>query len=137
LENCEKLFILWKLKTFNILFFLYFRYKNGQEVKTDARLTIKRDSQRLEVYCLSLTVVRGPDSGDYEIKATNQFGTASSKSRVVVQSKYPDDRRRKLSSVRVSSFLVGGEKRHLYSRRDATIFVLLVQKIMFNDDFFF
>lgn len=63
-------------------------YKNGQPVQTDARLTIKRDSQRVENYTLSLTMVRGADSGDYEVRAVNSMGTISSKSRVVVQSKY-------------------------------------------------
>lgn len=62
-------------------------YKNGQPVQTDARLTIKRDSQRVENYTLSLTMVRGADSGDYEVRAVNSMGTATSKSRVVVQSK--------------------------------------------------
>ncbi|XP_055536222.1 obscurin isoform X8 [Wyeomyia smithii] len=60
-------------------------YKNGQPVQTDARLTIKRDSQRVENYTLSLTMVRGADSGDYEVRAVNSMGTATSKSRVVVQ----------------------------------------------------
>lgn len=63
-------------------------FKNGQPVQTDARLTIKRDSQRVENYTLSLTMVRGADSGDYEVRAVNAMGTATSKSRVVVQSKY-------------------------------------------------
>ncbi|XP_055536220.1 obscurin isoform X6 [Wyeomyia smithii] len=63
-------------------------YKNGQPVQTDARLTIKRDSQRVENYTLSLTMVRGADSGDYEVRAVNSMGTATSKSRVVVQTMY-------------------------------------------------
>ncbi|XP_058829179.1 obscurin isoform X2 [Topomyia yanbarensis] len=60
-------------------------YKNGQPVQTDARLTIKRDSQRVENYTLALTMVRGADSGDYEVRAVNSMGTITSKSRVVVQ----------------------------------------------------
>ncbi|XP_058464862.1 obscurin isoform X3 [Malaya genurostris] len=60
-------------------------YKNGQPMQTDARLTIKRDSQRVENYTLSLAMVRGADSGDYEVRAVNSMGTISSKSRVVVQ----------------------------------------------------
>ncbi|KAL1399406.1 hypothetical protein pipiens_008251, partial [Culex pipiens pipiens] len=63
-------------------------FKNGQPVQTDARLTIKRDSQRVENYTLSLTMVRGADSGDYEVRAVNAMGTATSKSRVVVQTVY-------------------------------------------------
>uniref|UniRef100_A0A182T0F4 Ig-like domain-containing protein n=1 Tax=Anopheles maculatus TaxID=74869 RepID=A0A182T0F4_9DIPT len=63
-------------------------FKNGQPIQTDARLTIKRDSQRVENYTLSLTMVRGADSGDYEVRAVNSMGTATTKGRVVVQSKY-------------------------------------------------
>ncbi|XP_058124576.1 obscurin [Anopheles ziemanni] len=60
-------------------------FKNGQPIQTDARLTIKRDSQRIENYTLSLTMVRGADSGDYEVRAVNSMGTATTKGRVVVQ----------------------------------------------------
>ncbi|XP_058062873.1 obscurin [Anopheles bellator] len=60
-------------------------FKNGQPIQTDARLTIKRDSQRIENYTLSLTMVRGADSGDYEVRAVNSIGTATTKGRVVVQ----------------------------------------------------
>ncbi|XP_052897549.1 obscurin [Anopheles moucheti] len=60
-------------------------FKNGQPVQTDARLTIKRDSQRVENYTLSLTMVRGADSGDYEVRAVNSMGTATTKGLVVVQ----------------------------------------------------
>jgi hypothetical protein len=60
--------------------------KDGQEVHTDARIKITRDSHRSETYSLTLNMVKGSDSGDYEIKATNFLGTSSSRSRVVVQS---------------------------------------------------
>ncbi|XP_053676585.1 obscurin [Anopheles nili] len=60
-------------------------FKNGQPIQTDARLTIKRDSQRIENYTLALTMVRGADSGDYEVRAVNSMGTATTKGRVVVQ----------------------------------------------------
>ncbi|XP_061508158.1 obscurin isoform X8 [Anopheles gambiae] len=60
-------------------------FKNGQPIQTDARLTIKRDSQRVENYTLSLTMVRGADSGDYEVRAVNSMGTATTKGRIVVQ----------------------------------------------------
>lgn len=62
--------------------------KDGQEVHTDARIKITRDSQRSETYALTLNLVKGSDSGDYEIKATNFLGTSTSRSRVVVQSEY-------------------------------------------------
>lgn len=62
--------------------------KDGQEVHADARVKIVRDTKRLENYSLVLNMVKGSDSGDYEIKATNKMGTSTSKSRVVVQSEY-------------------------------------------------
>ncbi len=62
--------------------------KDGQEVHADARIKIVRDSKRLENYSLVLNMVKGSDTGDYEIKATNFLGTSTTKSRVVVQSKY-------------------------------------------------
>ena len=60
--------------------------KDGQEVHSDTRIKITRDSHRSETYSLTLNIVKGSDSGDYEIKATNFLGTSTSKSRVVVQS---------------------------------------------------
>lgn len=62
--------------------------KDGQEVHSDARIKITRDSIRSETYSLTLNIVKGSDSGDYEVKATNFLGTSSSKSRVVVQSEF-------------------------------------------------
>lgn len=62
--------------------------KDGQEVHTDTRIKITRDSHRSETYSLTLNLVKGSDSGDYEIKATNFLGTSTSKSRVVVQSEW-------------------------------------------------
>lgn len=62
--------------------------KDGQEVHTDARIKITRDTHRSETYSLTLNLVKGSDSGDYEIKATNFLGTSTSKSRVVVQSEW-------------------------------------------------
>lgn len=73
---------------YNPIFFSIYRYKDGQEVRADARLIIKKDSTRVETYSLTLNLVKGTDSGDYEIKASNFMGTASSKSRVIVQSEY-------------------------------------------------
>lgn len=61
--------------------------KDGQEVHADSRIKIVRDSHRSETYCLTLNMVKGSDTGDYEITAKNFLGTSSSRSRVVVQSK--------------------------------------------------
>lgn len=60
--------------------------KDGQEVHSDTRIKITRDSHRSESYSCTLNLVKGSDSGDYEIKVTNFLGTSTSKSRVVVQS---------------------------------------------------
>lgn len=62
--------------------------KDGQEVHADSRIKIVRDSHRSETYCLTLNMVKGSDTGDYEIKATNFLGTSTSRSRVVVQSEF-------------------------------------------------
>lgn len=61
--------------------------KDGQEVHADTRIKITRDTHRSETYSLTLNLVKGSDSGDYEIKATNFLGSSTSRSRVVVQSK--------------------------------------------------
>ena len=64
------------------------RFKDGQEVTADAHIKITRDSQSLEEYSLTVTIVKGPDAGDYEVRAENFLGTASTKSAVKVNSEY-------------------------------------------------
>jgi hypothetical protein len=64
------------------------RFKDGQEVTADAHIKISRDSQSLEDYNLTVTVVKGADAGDYEARAENSLGTASTKSTVKVNSEY-------------------------------------------------
>lgn len=63
-------------------------YKDGQEVRSDARIKIQRDSKRLETYNLTLNLIKREEAGVYEMKATNTLGTAVSKSVVIVNSKY-------------------------------------------------
>ena len=63
-------------------------FKDGQEVSADARIKITRDSQRLENYDLTLTLLKGSDGGVYEVRAQNDLGFVSSKSKVIVLSKY-------------------------------------------------
>lgn len=75
--------------------------KDGQEVHVDTRIKITRDTHRSETYSMTLNLVKGSDSGDYEIKATNFLGTSTSKSRVVVQSEC----RMKLFSLSRSNFV--------------------------------
>lgn len=66
----------------------HYRYKDGQEVRADARIKITRDCTRLETYNLTLNLIKREDAGDYEVKATNVLGTASTKSHVKVLSKF-------------------------------------------------
>ncbi|XP_055374379.1 obscurin isoform X3 [Condylostylus longicornis] len=53
-------------------------YKNGQEVSSDTRIKIFRDTKRSETYCLTLNLCKTTDAGTYELKATNPLGTSSS-----------------------------------------------------------
>jgi hypothetical protein len=64
------------------------RYKDGQEVTTDVHIKISRDSQSLENYYLTVTLVKGADAGNYEAHAENSMGTATTKSTVKVNSEY-------------------------------------------------
>ncbi|KAL7294623.1 hypothetical protein TKK_0011927 [Trichogramma kaykai] len=61
-------------------------YKDGQEVvaDTDARIKITRDSKRIENYDLTLNLLKGTDGGIYEVRASNELGFVSSKSKVIV-----------------------------------------------------
>ncbi|XP_045498877.1 obscurin isoform X7 [Colias croceus] len=59
-------------------------YKDGKEVTTDARIKIERDTQRLENYNLTVTLIKEEDGGEYEVRAENEMGSVSSKSTVTV-----------------------------------------------------
>lgn len=65
-------------------------FKDGQEVSADARIKISRDSQRLENYDLTVTLLKGTDGGIYEVRAQNDLGFVTSKSKIIVLSKYPN-----------------------------------------------
>ncbi|XP_076638516.1 obscurin isoform X8 [Colletes latitarsis] len=62
-------------------------FKDGQEVSTDARIKITRDSKRQESYDLTVTLVKGSDGGVYEVRAENELGYVTSKSKVIVMTK--------------------------------------------------
>ncbi|CAL7949959.1 unnamed protein product [Xylocopa violacea] len=62
-------------------------YKDGQEVSADARIKITRDSNRQESYDLTVTLVKGEDGGVYEVRAENELGYVTSKSKVIVMTK--------------------------------------------------
>ncbi|XP_011878155.1 PREDICTED: muscle M-line assembly protein unc-89 isoform X5 [Vollenhovia emeryi] len=59
-------------------------YKDGEEVSADARIKITRDSKRNESYDLTVTLLKGSDGGLYEVRAENELGFVSSKSKVIV-----------------------------------------------------
>ncbi|XP_059609271.1 obscurin isoform X5 [Phlebotomus argentipes] len=59
-------------------------YKDGQEVRADARIKISRDSQRLESYWLTLNLVKEADAGEYEVKVSNPLGVVETRSQVTV-----------------------------------------------------
>ncbi|XP_069669104.1 obscurin isoform X4 [Periplaneta americana] len=59
-------------------------FKDGQELSADAHIKISRDSQSLENYNLTVTIVKGVDAGEYEARAENTMGTSSTKSTVKV-----------------------------------------------------
>ncbi|XP_038208125.1 obscurin isoform X8 [Zerene cesonia] len=62
-------------------------YKDGKEVTTDARIKIERDTQRLENYNLTVTLIKEEDGGEYEVRAENEMGSVSSKSTVTVHTR--------------------------------------------------
>ncbi|XP_031365474.1 obscurin isoform X3 [Apis dorsata] len=62
-------------------------YKDGQEVSADARIKITRDSKRQENYDLTVTLVKGSDAGIYEVRAENELGFVTSKSKVLIMTK--------------------------------------------------
>ncbi|KAG7203298.1 hypothetical protein KM043_010391 [Ampulex compressa] len=62
-------------------------YKDGQEVTADARIKITRDSKRKESYDLTVTLIKGSDGGVYEVRAENELGYVTSKSKVIVMTK--------------------------------------------------
>lgn len=65
-------------------------FKDGKQVdaSADARIKISRDTKRKENYDLTLTLVKGSDGGVYEVKAVNELGQVSCKSKVIILSKF-------------------------------------------------
>ncbi|KAK0180904.1 hypothetical protein PV327_003237 [Microctonus hyperodae] len=62
-------------------------FKDGQEVSADARVKITRDSKRKESYDLTLNLLKGSDGGVYEVRAENEMGSVTCKSKVIVLTK--------------------------------------------------
>lgn len=65
-------------------------YKDGKQVdaSADARIKISRDTKRKENYDLTLTLIKGSDGGVYEVRAENELGQVSCKSKVIILSKF-------------------------------------------------
>lgn len=63
------------------------RYHNGEEIYSDSRIKISRDAKRIENYNLTITLIRKEDGGEYEVRATNERGTAVTRSSVTVLGK--------------------------------------------------
>ena len=64
-----------------------YRYLNGEEIYSDSRIKISRDAKRIENYNLTITLIQKEDGGEYEVRATNERGTAVTKSLVTVLGK--------------------------------------------------
>ncbi|XP_063991059.1 obscurin isoform X2 [Diachasmimorpha longicaudata] len=62
-------------------------FKDGKEVSADARIKITRDSQRKESYDLTLNLLKGSDGGTYEVRAENEMGSVTCKSKIIVLTK--------------------------------------------------
>ncbi|XP_050523300.1 obscurin isoform X8 [Daktulosphaira vitifoliae] len=66
-------------------------YKDGKEVRSGAHIKISRDTKRVENFSLTVNLVKFEDGGEYEVRATNEMGTAVTKSIVNVLAKHLTD----------------------------------------------
>lgn len=55
-------------------------FKDGKEVRSDAHIKISKDKKRVENFSLTVNLVKVEDGGEYEVRATNEMGTAVTKS---------------------------------------------------------
>ncbi|XP_066587330.1 obscurin isoform X6 [Prorops nasuta] len=62
-------------------------FKDGEEVSADTRIKITRDKKRKESYDLTVTLIKGSDGGVYEVRAQNEMGEVSCKSKVTIMTK--------------------------------------------------
>ncbi|XP_050440786.1 obscurin isoform X47 [Adelges cooleyi] len=66
-------------------------FKDGKEVRSDAHIKISRDTKRVENFSLTVNLVKLEDGGEYEVRATNEMGTAVTKSIVNILAKHSTD----------------------------------------------
>lgn len=62
-------------------------FKDGKEVRSDAHIKISKDKKRVENFSLTVNLVKVEDGGEYEVRATNEMGTAITKSIVNILGK--------------------------------------------------
>lgn len=62
-------------------------YKDGKELRSDAHIKISKDKKRVENFSLTVNLVKVEDGGEYEVRATNEMGTAVTKSIVNILGK--------------------------------------------------
>jgi hypothetical protein len=62
-------------------------FKDGKEVHSDAHIKISKDKKRVENFSLTVNLVKVEDGGEYEVRATNEMGTAVTKSIVNILGK--------------------------------------------------
>ncbi|XP_022174781.1 obscurin-like isoform X5 [Myzus persicae] len=66
-------------------------FKDGKEVRSDAHIKISKDKKRVENFSLTVNLVKVEDGGEYEVRATNEMGTAITKSIVNILAKHSTD----------------------------------------------
>ncbi|XP_060852355.1 obscurin isoform X7 [Rhopalosiphum padi] len=66
-------------------------FKDGKEVRSDAHIKISKDKKRVENFSLTVNLVKVEDGGEYEVRATNEMGTAVTKSIVNILAKHSTD----------------------------------------------
>uniref|UniRef100_A0A2S2PE49 Muscle M-line assembly protein unc-89 n=1 Tax=Schizaphis graminum TaxID=13262 RepID=A0A2S2PE49_SCHGA len=66
-------------------------FKDGKEVRSDAHIKISKDKKRVENFSLTVNLVKVEDGGEYEVRATNEMGTAVTKSIVNILAKHSID----------------------------------------------
>lgn len=63
-------------------------FKDGKEVRSGAHIKISKDTKRVENFSLTVNLVKVEDGGEYEVRATNEMGTAVTKSIVNILGEY-------------------------------------------------
>lgn len=62
-------------------------FKDGKEMRSGAHIKISKDTKRVENFSLTVNLIKVEDGGEYEVRATNEMGTAVTKSIVNILGK--------------------------------------------------